>query len=61
MLPVKAPGFHVYDVAPRAVNVPEDPLQMAVGVAASVNTGGAFTVTVTTADPVQLARVPVTV
>ena len=40
--PVIAPGFHVYDVAPEAVNVAEEPLQIEVGLATAVTVGVAF-------------------
>ena len=53
LLPVKAPGFHVYEVAPKAVKVEDDPLQIAVGVAARVKTGNALTTTFTVELPVQ--------
>jgi len=42
--PVKAPGFHVYEVAPPAVNVALFPAQIAVEDAAAVIDGTEFTV-----------------
>ena len=43
-VPVKAPGFHVYDVAPVAVNVPELPMQIVFDEAVNVNEGTGFTI-----------------
>jgi hypothetical protein len=39
LLPVSAPGFHVYDVAPLEVSVELPPIQMAVGDALAVTVG----------------------
>jgi hypothetical protein len=43
-VPVKAPGFHVYDTAPFAVKVDELPRQIDVGDPAAVIVGFEFTV-----------------
>jgi hypothetical protein len=61
-LPESAPGFQVYEIAPAALNVVVEPLQTAVGLAVTVNTGTALTVTVIATEPVQPAvDVPITV
>src|SRR5438105_705121 len=54
--PVNAPGFHVYDVAPLAVNTVELPEQIVALLAVIV--GVAFTVTVLEILEVQLPLAP---
>jgi hypothetical protein len=51
----------VYDVAPEAVNVAEDPTQIAVGVAVAVIVGTVFTIIETVFVEVQRPLEPVTV
>jgi hypothetical protein len=57
--PERAPGFHVYVVAPVPVNVVEPPEHIVVGAAEAVTVGVGLTVTVTVCGaPVQPAEVP---
>ena len=60
-LPVIAPGFQVYEVAPLAVKVELCPEQIVVLDAEAFTTGKALTVTETVFVLVQPAVVPVTV
>jgi hypothetical protein len=46
-VPVKAPGFQVYEVAPLAVNVAELPTQIVFDDGINVNVGIGFTVNIT--------------
>jgi hypothetical protein len=60
VVPVNAPGFHVYEVAPFAVNVDELPEHIAVGDAIAVTVGLAMTFIVSVLvveQPVILAPV----
>jgi hypothetical protein len=50
--PTRLPGFHVYVVAPLAVRVDENPLQIVEGVASAV-TVGVFTNRVTVDVPLH--------
>jgi hypothetical protein len=51
--PERAPGFHVYEVAPVDVNVAELPAQMAVGLLTAVKVGVGFTTRVIVRVPGQ--------
>ncbi len=55
LLPDKLPGIQVYCNPAVAVSVLVPPTQMAVGVAATVNTGGLMTLTVAFVVPIQPA------
>jgi len=60
-VPTRAPGFHVYVVAPLPVNVAELPAQIAVGLLTAETVGLAFTVIATVVDVEQEPFEPVTV
>jgi hypothetical protein len=60
--PVRAPGFHVYDVAPPPVKVADEPAQIAVGLDTAVTVGFGFTIKLTVVLAVQpTVVVPATV
>ena len=61
VVPVSAPGFQVYEVAPLPVSVVLLPEQIVVLDAVVVTVGEGFTVMVRVAVPVQPAEVPETV
>jgi hypothetical protein len=52
-VPLIAPGFHVYEVAPLAVSVLDAPVQIAVGDATAVTVGFGFTIKETVAEELQ--------
>lgn len=59
--PTIDPGFHVYEAAPLALRVDENPEHITEGEATGINVG-VLTIKVTVADPVQLPPLdPVTV
>jgi len=60
--PIKPPGFHVYDVAPKLVNVAVLPIHNTTGLLVAVTVGFGFTVNVMVFVLVQPeALAPVTV
>lgn len=62
LLPDNPPGFHVYEVAPVAVIVPEDPTHKVAGLAETPTARLVPTLTPLTAVAVQpAAELPVTV
>ena len=61
LVPVKAPGFHVYDVAPAPVNVAVLPIQRRVGLEDAVIVGDELTVKDIVFVLVHEPLVPVTV
>ena len=52
-MPINPPGFHVYDVAPKADNVAVLPTQIAVVLKAAVTVGFATTIKLTVALPIH--------
>lgn len=61
LTPDKAPGFHVYEVAPLPVSVAEFPAQITVGLLRAVTVGIGFTVKLTVFVSAQFPFEPTTV
>ena len=60
-MPVNAPGFQVYDVAPVALKVAVEPIQIKVGLALTVKVGNVLTVNDNVVVVEQTPLSPVTV
>ena len=61
VVPVNAPGFHVYDVAPLPVKVAEEPAQIVLEEALAVTVAFGLTTNVIVWVPIQVPLSPSTV